>query len=396
MKAIVGSFLALLMALMGGISLSQSQPTEGAGKIILVNDVEGYGAIFDKDTARAKDEAVRDAYRYAIEKGVGVHIEAETEVERFQIVKDQIIAKAVGYVKKLQIESQGPVDEELYKVSGWARVMKGEMPKDDWDSLKLLIKMMGNPRIVLMIDEYIAGALQPLSVIEGKLKTNLKEGGYKLVEEPQMKLMRQALRKGLESGSFALMDIETASILVEQASKMKAETIIFGQFSADITGEIPGRFPLVTARAKGHIDAVMVETGQIVYSINLESKTAARGNTREAAGRKAIDALTAQLDDFPWKLAEKIKEWFTIKLVVRGCSYEQANEIKKLVSKMRFVLDISDPDIDEPTAEFEVKTSGNTRDLVARLQKVMQFRVKRIGMGVIEVELVSLKIKGTM
>ena len=51
---------------------------------------EGVGAVVAGNQAKARDEALRDAMRKAIEQAVGTVISSETIVENFQLLSDRI------------------------------------------------------------------------------------------------------------------------------------------------------------------------------------------------------------------------------------------------------------------------------------------------------------------
>jgi hypothetical protein len=54
----------------------------------------------------AREKALDEARRAAIEKAVGVVIEARTIVENFEVVKDQILSRATGYLNNIKIRIQ--------------------------------------------------------------------------------------------------------------------------------------------------------------------------------------------------------------------------------------------------------------------------------------------------
>ena len=67
--------------------------------------VDGVSTIIGEDRARARDEALRDAYRMALEKA-GVNISAYTEMVDLVVIKDVVRANVEGYVKSWQIDGE--------------------------------------------------------------------------------------------------------------------------------------------------------------------------------------------------------------------------------------------------------------------------------------------------
>ena len=58
-------------------------------------EVEGYAAIVNGDQAAARDRALDDAKRKAVEQVAGVQISSESMTESFQLVEDKIYADIV-------------------------------------------------------------------------------------------------------------------------------------------------------------------------------------------------------------------------------------------------------------------------------------------------------------
>ncbi|MFA4910895.1 MAG: flagellar assembly protein T N-terminal domain-containing protein, partial [Desulfobacteria bacterium] len=77
---------------------------------------EGMGAIVNNDKAIARDNAIEDALRKAVEQAVGTLVSSETMVENFQLLSDSIYTKTEGYIQKYKIISEAPA-ENIYKVN---------------------------------------------------------------------------------------------------------------------------------------------------------------------------------------------------------------------------------------------------------------------------------------
>ena len=53
--------------------------------------VTGVGTIMNNDVAAARDRAIDDALRKAVEGTLGTYIDAQTKVENFMVVEDRIL-----------------------------------------------------------------------------------------------------------------------------------------------------------------------------------------------------------------------------------------------------------------------------------------------------------------
>ncbi|MDE3117745.1 MAG: flagellar assembly protein T N-terminal domain-containing protein, partial [Nitrospirota bacterium] len=116
---------------------------------------EGTAGILGGDQGIARDNAIRDAQRKAVEQAVGTMIASETLVENFQVLRDSIYSKSQGYIQKYDIVKEG-AQKDLYNVTISATVAVGPL-KNDLGALGLLMARVGKPRTLFMIAEQNVG-----------------------------------------------------------------------------------------------------------------------------------------------------------------------------------------------------------------------------------------------
>ncbi|MDX2469188.1 MAG: hypothetical protein QNL04_01290 [SAR324 cluster bacterium] len=112
--------------------------------------IEGKGRaeIFNGNESSARKQAMNNALRDAVEKGVGLLLDAKTEVKNWQVIKDEVYSSATGYVtkyKSLRNERVGNV----WFVEIEAEVAQGKL-KDKLGNLRILHKKMGNKRLMVI------------------------------------------------------------------------------------------------------------------------------------------------------------------------------------------------------------------------------------------------------
>ena len=101
------------------------------------------------DPSRARDEAINNALRNAVEQGVGTYITSETTVEQMTLVEDRIYSESRGYIKGYKILLEG-ARQGIYEVKISA-VVRMKQLADDLESIGLLIRKKRNPRVMVVI-----------------------------------------------------------------------------------------------------------------------------------------------------------------------------------------------------------------------------------------------------
>ncbi len=124
---------------------------------------EGMAAVIEGNTARAREEATRQLYRDAVEKAVGAYVQGITEMKDFAVVRDRVFSQSQGIVtstKNLVGNSRtgrhSPPDCGLFCFH--ARSRRSSRPA--------VIDMLGNPRVMVLVDEVVEGERQFLSTAE--------------------------------------------------------------------------------------------------------------------------------------------------------------------------------------------------------------------------------------
>ena len=82
--------------------------------------VKGLGVGVDKT------EALKDAYRDAVERAVGLYVDAEQMMKNEELVKDQILTQSNAYIEKYKIASENKSANGLVTVNILAEVRKRE------------------------------------------------------------------------------------------------------------------------------------------------------------------------------------------------------------------------------------------------------------------------------
>ncbi len=75
-----------------------------------------------RGTGMSKMEALKDAYRDAVEQAVGLYVDAEQMVRQEELVKDQILTQSNAYIEKYEIAKEAKSENGLFQITILANV----------------------------------------------------------------------------------------------------------------------------------------------------------------------------------------------------------------------------------------------------------------------------------
>src|SRR5207248_1648397 len=142
-------------------------PTGGApaGQVqgdAIVQEAQGEAAVLDGDRPAARQKAIDDALRRAVEMAAGTRVSATTETKDFQLKMDQVLTHAQGFVRRYEIVREG-MDGTVVQVAVRAFIGTAELDKD-LEAMGLLMARKGMPRTMVLIAEQNVGMAAPRAV----------------------------------------------------------------------------------------------------------------------------------------------------------------------------------------------------------------------------------------
>ncbi|MBC8181703.1 flagellar assembly protein T N-terminal domain-containing protein [candidate division KSB1 bacterium] len=347
---------------------------------------KGVAGIFSNDIGLARDQAIDDALRKAVEQTLGTFVQSSTIVENNMLVEDNILSWSNGYVRTHKVVREGKADAQTYEVTVQAEVEMANL-RNDWDGLQNLLNKMGNPRVMFMIDEQNIGDSRnryqylsiDMNITENTLLNKFIENGFECVDPATV---RQNLQ---QDQAMAVLQGNT-KMAAAIAKKLGAEVVITGKTIAKVAtgfnlGGMKSCQANITARVIKADIATIIATGTAHSAYpHIDEVT---GGTE--AIKKATNKLSGELIN---KITQKWKDEFykstTVKVVVHGIkSFTQVNDFKNTVKYLiRGVKDIYNRNIAGSMAELDVKLTGNANQLARELEKkdLDKFEVKILGL----------------
>ena len=369
---------------LSGVGISPGQETAEEAKEVVAT---GLGSITAGDVAHARDDAIEDALRKGIESTLGTILQAETLVENFQLIEDNIFSKTQGYVQTYEVIREQKRNEQLYEVTVKAMIKMADL-KNDLEGIATIIRRKNTPRMMVMIEERNIGEAPGLfhyfdvdmNNAETAIIQAFMDKGFRFVD-------RQTVRQNLEREQAAAIlqgDVAQAAAL---GRKVGAEVVLTGKALAKATVvEVYGakqrsQQATVTARA------IRSDTGDIIATASAQG---AFPHIDDAVGSaKAIEKACAQLsEDLMEKVLDRwqadVSSGSSITLQVRGIAdYTQLTKFKAaLPYYVRGLTSVVQRAWDGGYATLEIVMSGNSDDLAQRLsgKDIEGIKVKVVGM----------------
>lgn len=239
---------------------------------------------------KAKDEAKADAKRNAVEQACGALINAQSDVEDFQLKKDRILSTAAGYITSYEVSREW-VESGISHCEIRATVSVGKFEADWAAMFKHLKEDVENPRcIVVIIEDNDVDDHHPPKV-NGICQSRMEH--YFLKHDVQ--LMDKGVTEDVQARDVELAALnENINTLAARAAGFHADLLVYGKAEAkrgspvEIGGRTVNRWDITL-----NVRAVQADSAQILMSNSYRPKSPYK-STSAACGD---DAFTQLIDD---------------------------------------------------------------------------------------------------
>jgi len=322
---------------------------------------EGVAAITGNVTI-AREKAIDDALRRAVEQAVGTMISSDTMTNNFQVVHDKILAQTSGYVKSYQILKEEQVGQE-FRVTVMADVGRENL-QGSLEALGLLQVLKEKPKVMVIIEEKVGGlfgttAWENVGQAESTIMERLMAAGFNVVDPATVRanIPRDKALRLLEGDPKASA---TAGL------QYGAQVVITGRaFSKNAGGKLLGT-QMQSIQATLQARVVRADDGRVISSRS-EQGTKAHIDEMQG-GALAIKEASEKLSDTvindilsSWK-KEVYGRSQEITLVISGLvSYRHLAAVKKfLESDLQGVKAVHQRNFTQGTAELQLYYAGKT------------------------------------
>ncbi len=347
---------------------------------------KGEGWFEGSDALIGKDRAIKDALVKAVEQAVGTLISAETRVQNYQVLNDEIYTKTEGFVKNYKIVGENKA-KNVYEVTIQASVATGSI-KGKLDALGLLLKQVGKPRIMILVAEQNIGKQNynywwgqhraeqaDLNVTENTIMDTFREKGFEFVDhEAQAKNIKVA-------PAYRIADINDRAA-VTLGKQAEAEVVIVGKALAKSIGAVAGT-AMKSAQANISLRVIQIDNGRVLSSGAEHS--AAVHIDEVTSGVEALKKASAKIsekmmDDIIKNFQKRVASTTLVQVIVNGLSGpEDLHRFKSMVQgQVRGVEGIYDRGFMGNAAKIEIDLKGSAQSFADEIgrKSFKEFAVK--------------------
>lgn len=353
--------LKLGVAVMAAAAFLFFFPGYGASAQGEVTDVLAVG-VADGRSSKARDEALNDALRKAVEQGVGAFVSAQLTVEQQRLVEERIYTESKGYIQGYKVVREGSKDG-LYEVEVSAAVKMGKL-SGDLESIGLLIRKKQNPRVMVVV--YSRETItSPMGVemegnrnVENQIESAFLQKGFQLVDAGQVSRKQEleglllqgdptrAGKMARDFGAEVLVEGEVRRTFVDRRQ-------VYGQTIRFFSNEV-------------RVKALETDTAKVLYSGYKTRPPSGAGAflpLEEATG-ELIDEMTAGILE-QWR--KDVFQAASYHIEAANISFSDLSKFKDSLRTIRGVTDLQVRSFQSGHASIEVRYQGPAQELAEKI-----------------------------
>jgi len=306
-------------------------------------------------------EALMGAKRDAIEKGIGMILVSQTEIENFMLKRDIVVTKTLGSVKSFEQISKITSPDGMFEIRIKAVISKSMM-STDLASFHILLQSMNKPKVMVVINENNIGDDQPSSSAAENAVIDFLKSPYDFdVIDPNVAKTIRENRQKMETLAGDAM--AAASI----GAKAGAEVIITGTAISRVAENVSYNMGgMKSVQADVTLRAINCETGHIIASGNAHaakvhiSPNTAGTNAIMTASQKASEGLLKKIIE-DWN--KQVNNGVPLMITVKGVPiFRVKNSVVAALQQFPGVVSVSERGWNSASGllELDIQYKGNT------------------------------------
>ena len=324
---------------------------------------EGMATIHNNLVDIARDKAIDNAQRAAVEKAVGVMITSATQVENYEVKLDRILSESKGFINTYRILKEWR-EGDTYVVSLEADVGMGKL-KDRMAAIEFVMAGKSRPRVMIVMSDED----QKDAVAEAAMTRYFLTEGFRCVDA---KGVSNSVRSRLVGGTGGRE-------LTRLAQGLGAEVIIIGRVELQTRSFRMGDVEVTSHEVTVSGKVLNGDTGEVIATDVRSDK----GEWKTVTERCALELARQMKDEIIARWSGELTNAATIKLIVGGLrSYQDLLRFKEIVAaEVKGFKEIYQRSYADGQAELDIEMDGNSQSLADDLaaMEMNGRRVKIVG-----------------
>ncbi|MDI6777100.1 MAG: flagellar assembly protein T N-terminal domain-containing protein [Syntrophales bacterium] len=313
---------------------------------------EGMATIHSNLVDIARDKAIDNAQRNAVEKAVGVMVTSSTEVENFQLKLDRILSESRGFINTYRIISEKR-EGDTYQVTIEANVGMGKL-KERIEAINIIMTRKSKPRLMIIF----SGQAQKDAIAEAAMTRYFIAKGFKLVDA-------KIVRKNREYEHLQTLT-EDQKMLAKVGHYYGAEVVIIGSVDATCNSFTVENIEVYSNKVTVSIKLINADTGEIIAT-DSESGSApgTKGDIKLITEEASVKLAKKMMEETLERWSSELTNTVTVKLLVSGLdSYQDLMRFKYLLSmEVKGFKEVYQRSYVQGQVELDLEIEGNTQGL---------------------------------
>ncbi|NTW15948.1 MAG: hypothetical protein HGA41_00595 [Syntrophaceae bacterium] len=324
----------------------------------------------------ARDKAIENAQRNAVEEKVGVMITSVSEIENYQVKLDQILSESKGFINSYKVISEKRQGKN-YKVTIEADIGVGRL-KDRMSAIDLIMLRKSKPRLMFLFSD----RAQKDAIAEASMTKYFIAQGFKVIDADSVKKI-----KGVEELRSLTSD---RTSIKKIAQSYGAEIVILCKVEVVTRSFKMGDVEISTNEVTVSGKVINGDTGEVIAT---DSKVR-KGEVKLTAEEAATDLAKVVKEQILERWSSELTNVATVTLEVSGLkSYHELSRFKDLLSaEVKGVKQVFQRSYRDGEAELDIEIKGNTQgladDIAAMTMNGKTIKIVNITQNKIEAKLV--------
>ena len=337
-------FITTLMFLFSGLAFAKNVT------------VTGHGA--------TASEAENNALRAAVERALGVLVDAQTLVQNNRLIESQVYTQSRGFITDYTVTNRQQDSSGVWQVTIDAVVDDNPNSKlmSELARLGIIDNRLRNPKIAVYIPETHIQYRVPDPAGETAVVKALLEAGFSNVTEVGSRM------------SVAKPMSMTAQQMNQAAQQFGVDIMIVGEAFSEGVGDVGQWLPgnqttkMQSCRARLEAKIYVVRTGQIIAA---DGKYGSAIDISESiAAKKALSSAGQQMGEY---FVEQLLNLGSgnrqgLQVVVIGSDFSKVNMVQSALGKVRNIGNVQLSSYEGGQAVFNVNYSGSPQTLFKEIQ----------------------------